>query len=95
MWRVEPEALEYAQPKLIIINKTLSGRWSWKKTGTKFADLNFEYGPYEGKREAIQAFHTKLFAEESPYAIVYEDTEIVILEDPRKDEASQQSQPTP
>ncbi len=36
VWGVEPEALEYAQPKLIIINKTLSGRWSWKKTGTKY-----------------------------------------------------------
>ncbi len=84
VWGVERKTLDYVQPQLVIINKMLSGRWSWKKPGTKFADLDFEFGPYEAKREAVQAFHTELFASDSSYTIVYEDTEIVILEYSRK-----------
>ena len=80
VWGVDENSLVYFQPTLVIINKTLSGRWSWKREATKFADLDFVLGKYVDRREEIQAFHLKLFSEASPYGIVYEDTDIVILE---------------
>jgi len=69
------------QPTLIMLNRTLSGRWSWKKTNTKFNDLDFIYGWTDAKdAKMVGNFHLKLFSSDSPYKVVYETSDVVILQ---------------
>ncbi len=80
-WGVDTDAVIATQPEIILINKTMSGRWSWKKPGTRFADLQFVMSNdlNHGGPHRIYDLHVRLFAPESPYRIVYEDTDIVAL----------------
>ncbi|GAK57010.1 4-amino-4-deoxy-L-arabinose transferase and related glycosyltransferase of PMT family [Candidatus Vecturithrix granuli] len=80
IWGVDEQALQYYQPELVIINNKLSGRWSWKIPGTTFEEQQFALGPYVGRAQEIHDFHIKLFSPSSPYEIIYEDTEIVVLQ---------------
>lgn len=80
IWGVDEQAIQYYQPDLVIINKKLSGRWSWKIPGTTFAERQFVLGPYVDRAQEIHDFHLKLFSPSSPYQIIYEDIEIVVLQ---------------
>lgn len=88
-WGIDEQMVAYYQPFMLIINKTMSGRWSWKEDGTKFSDLKFVMGkdPNHGGPHRIYDFHLKLFAPSSPYRVVYEDTDIVVLHDRMLDES--------
>ena len=80
-WGVDVNAVLAVQPDVMLINKTMSGRWSWKKPGTRFADLQFVMSNDQnhGGPRRIYDLHVRLFAPESPYQIVYEDDDIVAL----------------
>jgi hypothetical protein len=69
-------------PSILIINKKLSGPRSWKREGTKFSDLDFVQGEKDQAREYLE-FHNWLFSSASPFEVVYEVNDIVILEKAR------------
>ncbi len=76
---VNQERIKAFKPDLLIINKISSGRWSWKKPGTKFSDRNFVLG-YSDNAKRIFDFHQQLFSKDSKWKIVYEKGDTVILE---------------
>jgi len=76
---VNQEGIEAFNPDLLIINKMSSGRWSWKKEGTKFSDRNLVLGNYDNAKSFFD-FHQQLFSEDSEWKIVYEKDDTVILE---------------
>lgn len=77
-WPIEEKEIQQLNPTFLILNKNLSGRYSWKKEGTKFNDLKFELGAYE-ESQTIYDLHLKLFSQNSQFAVVYEDTDVVVL----------------
>lgn len=80
IWGVTEQMIKKYKPVLIIINENLSGRWTWKKQGTDFRDLQFIKGKDDGA-QTFHEFHLKLFSKSSSFKVVYENTTIVILED--------------
>ncbi len=76
---ITQEEIDGHQPKVIILNKSISGMRSWKANGSSFNELNIEMTDRDGAAELNQ-FHLKLFAPGSAWKIVYEELNIVILE---------------
>jgi len=85
---VNPRVINQVQPQLIILNRTMSGRWSWKQEGSTFTDGKFRLGRADNAQAYFQ-FHQQLFSETSPFGVVYETENVVILE--RKPESDQSS----
>ncbi len=61
-----------------------SDRWSWRRDGTRFEERDFVVSDLDLSVE-MNAFHMELFAPSSPWKVVYESDDIVILE--RRDAA--------
>lgn len=78
VWGVGQEEIDNRRPELLIINKSLSGRWSWKTKGTRFGDLNLKRGDFDGA-DAFVRFHRSLFGD-SAWTVVLENADIVVLE---------------
>jgi hypothetical protein len=80
-WYITEEAVQEFDPDLIVLTQKASGRISWKKMGTKFADRDFMYDETVDDAKNVINFHTYLFSENThPWQIVYETDRIVILE---------------
>ena len=78
VWGVDQKEIDAWQPKLLIVNRGLSGRWSWKTNGTRFADLELKKGDFDGADQVIR-FHRRLFSDPS-WTIVLESDDVVVLE---------------
>ena len=78
VWGVDYENIQLFNPDLVIINKGLSGRWSWKKEGMSFTSLQLQKGVYNDADHYFQ-FHQRFFADPE-WQIVIEEDSIVVLE---------------
>jgi hypothetical protein len=76
-WIDEEKIINY-NPDIVILNAKTSRRWSWKRRGTSFRDLDLIKGKYTNA-EHYYRFHKKLFSPGSPWDIIYETNNIVIL----------------
>lgn len=77
-FRIDEKRIKVYGPDIIILNTSATRRWSWKKRGTSFRDLNFIKGDNDNAEYYFQ-FHKKLFSPESPWEIIFETFDIVIL----------------
>ena len=82
--RMSPQALDKHPADLIVINRKKSGRWSWRRDGSRFEARDFVVSDMD-KADEVQEFHMELFAPDSPWHVVYETDDVVILE--RRDSA--------
>lgn len=76
---INENAIRRHKPDLLILNATQSSRYSWKKPGTRFEELNLVKGKNDGA-DAFLTFHQKLFAPDSAWKIVYEREDVVVLD---------------
>lgn len=81
--------IERREPDVLVLNYKQSARYSWKKPGTRFQDLELARGKHDGA-ERFLAFHRQLFGPDSAWKVVYENSKVVILE-PKRDEPSKRS----
>lgn len=81
-FRIDEKIIKEYRPDIIILNTSATRRWSWKKRGTLFRDLNFVKGDSDNAEYYYQ-FHKKLFSAESPWKIIFEAFDIVILKKAR------------
>jgi hypothetical protein len=77
-FRIDGAKIKMHQPDIIIFNFQATHRWSWKKRGTSFRDLDFKKGDYFNARHYYR-FHKRLFSPRSKWEIIYETYDVVIL----------------
>lgn len=84
--QIRAKDLEPSWADVIVLNARKSGRWSWRRPGTRFEDLDFVRGERDGA-EDVEAFHRSLFAAGSGWRVVYDGgaevepaDDVVILE---------------
>ncbi len=77
-WGITDWWLKKYRPDILIINARTSRRYSWKRKGTSFKDLDFVTGSAD-KWRAYHKFQKKIFAPGSGWHIIYEKNSIVIL----------------
>ena len=74
---VDVRAVRDADPDVIVINQTASGRWCWKEPGTSFADRRLQPGTYFNP-DRICSLQRWMLSESSPFRLVYENEEVAI-----------------
>lgn len=67
------------KPQVIVVNKKQSSRYCWKQEGTMFRDRKFVKGMHDNA-DRFYKFHKWLFGKTSSWKIVYEKSDVVILE---------------
>lgn len=77
-FRIDDAKIKMHQPDIIILNFQATHRWSLKKRGTSFRDLDFKKGDYFNAQHYYR-FHKRLFSPSSPWKIIYETYDVVIL----------------
>jgi hypothetical protein len=78
VWGVDEQEFRAFAPQLVVLNKSMSGRWIWKAPGTKFKEGRFTIDlAYGGKPAEVKAFWQSLAADE--WISIYENPEVVIL----------------
>jgi hypothetical protein len=79
LFGVNQDYIDSFRPDLLILNHGTTGRWFWKKEGTRFADQQWEINDADGAAE-VMAAHRNRLSGPSPWRTVYESPEVVILE---------------
>ncbi len=75
------EAIKTFQPRVIVLNRHISGGRIWKAPGTTFQDATFVHNSAYKNVKAAKEFFQILFIEKAiDWTIVYESDSIVILE---------------
>jgi hypothetical protein len=87
-WGIRGASIAKENPQVIVISRTMTGRWIWKTPGTSFRDGSFATNPSypEDQLHAARELFGVLFGNpEGAYRLVYEDEHVAILE--RRDPA--------
>lgn len=79
---LDEEKIKKYCPDIVILNTRASQRWSWKRKGTSFRDLDLIMGRFSNAKH-YYCFHKKIFSPGSPWDIIYETDNIVILKKKR------------
>ncbi|UCH95724.1 MAG: glycosyltransferase family 39 protein [Candidatus Aminicenantes bacterium] len=79
---IDEEKIKKYSPDIVILNAKASRRWSWKRKGTSFRDLDLIKGKFANAGHFYR-FHKKIFSPGSPWEIIYETNNIVILKKKR------------
>ncbi len=77
-YRIDKKQIKMFRPDIIILNYQATHRYSWKRKGTSFQDLDFIQGSYARARDCYR-FHKRLFSPTSRWKIIYETYDVVIL----------------
>jgi hypothetical protein len=77
--RITSKTIAQHPSDVIVINHKKSGRWSWRRDGTRFEDRDFVVSEMDKSAE-MASFHMELFAPESPWKVIFESDDVVILE---------------
>jgi hypothetical protein len=75
---IDEEKIKKYNPDIVVLNAKASRRWSWKRRGTSFRDLDLIKGKFANAGHYYR-FHKKIFPPGSPWDIIYETDDIVIL----------------
>lgn len=66
-------------PEIIVVNKTDTGRWAWKKDKTRFSEGAIVVTTSHPEAEKVKSYWEQMLAPDSPWRIIYESDEVVVF----------------
>ncbi|MDZ4787078.1 MAG: hypothetical protein SGJ02_13485 [bacterium] len=80
-WGVDHEKISLFNPDLIILTHGTTGRWAWPKEKSSFNDRQFDINTAYGEKSIlVKSFLDQLFSPGSSWSLIYEDSDVAILE---------------